>query len=418
MKILAILVSLLMQLSCSGTNAELAARSDAFVDSIGVNTHLGGAPSDAGSTYAKTALMQTELGKSGIRHIRDGGTLGYISDGSYVNMAAIAAATGVTYDLSFDPRFITATQAHIESVVAAIGSSNMEAIEGPNEYDLSGDPSWAADATAYQSSLYTAVKTDSNPAISALPVYSWSVGNQGNSSAAGNQTASINYGNMHSYPGGNNPGAGGLAGYIGNVKLMCTTKPFVSTETGYNTNPTTSSQDVSEAAQGKYIPRMYLEQWNAGVVRMYDYDFADDHVSTADSDHWGLIHTDGTEKPAFTTLSNMIAILSDKGAAFTPGNLYYLLGGSIGNIHHTLLQKRTGRFELVLWIETASYNLGSHTDIVVPTQAVTVNQLSNLHTANIYDPSISSSVQSSPAIAGGSVSVTVKDSPIILELIP
>jgi hypothetical protein len=57
-------------------------------------------------------------------------------------------------------------------------------------------------------------------------------------------------------------------------------------------------------------------------------------------------------KPAATTIPNIISILKDSGAAFTPGSLAYTLSGTVpATLKHTLLQKWNGTFYLTLWMD-------------------------------------------------------------------
>jgi hypothetical protein len=54
------------------------------------------------------------------------------------------------------------------------------------------------------------------------------------------------------------------------------------------------------------------------------------------------------------TTRNLIALLADPGAVFTPGGLTYRIDGTTESVHHTLLQKRDGSFFLALWLEVPS----------------------------------------------------------------
>lgn len=376
---------------------------DSFVDSIGVNTHLNEA---APSPYANASLMQAKLSKLGVRHVRDGCTLSFVGT-IYTQMAAYASATPLKYNLIADQRFFSVTPANLSTIVSAIGINSLEAFEGDNEPDLNLGANWAQQATAYQQQLYVAVKGHTNPAIAALPVFSFAVGQLFQEGIAGDQTTQCDYVSLHSYTGNSIPGSA-ISNYISSGKAMSPTKPFVSTETGFES--TTSDPTT----QGKYVPRLYLEQWNAGIFRTYMYDFADGN----DGAHWGLLNFDGTEKPAFTFMANMNSILSDPGSAFNTSPLSYFLSGNLTNVHNTLLQKRNGRYYLILWQEVASYNFSSKLEIVNAPVLVTLNRLQGFTSANVYDPSVSVSPQSSPNPSSGSLTLSVTDSPIILELIP
>jgi len=393
---------------------EQAKQSDSFVDSIGVNTHF----SYLNTTYGNAALMESELIQLGIRHARDGAGNQSISDGVYNTMKAVAS-TGTNFDLVFDPRTFP-SWSQFDAQFASIGISSVFSVEGPIEYDISGDPNWQATLIPYQGTLYATTKGDSNPTIAALPVVLFSLIFNANDLSVENQSAYANFSNMHSYPGGNVPTTSMCCGsqtYISNANIVGSPLPIWATETGYQ-NDQSDSQGVSDAASGKYIPRIYLNYFNLGVPHTFIYEFADESNTPNDpQQNYGLITYNGTEKQAFTTTANMIKILSDKGATFVPNELAYSLSGSTSNVTHTLLQKRNGRFELVLWLEVASYNLANHTDLTVEPQPVTVNLNPTFSSYNLYDPSISSAVQSS-GTSPTSIIVSVYDSPQILELIP
>jgi hypothetical protein len=387
---------------------------DSFVDSIGINTHIG----FLNTTYGNIGMIQTELIKSGIRHLRDSADNNSLTDGVYARMASLSSSAGVKFNLIFDPRSVAVSQ--FDAQLASIGTAAVESIEGPNEYDISGDSNWPTVLPAYQSNLYSAVKGDSNPTIAAYPVLGFSLVNTGSYATMGNRESTWDFGNQHPYPGGNFPAAPGsqFPENQANLLKINPTKRHSATESGYYTMPD-GSQGVSTTAVGKYIPRIYFEYFNAKIARTYMYEFADDFSdpnNTNLQNHFGMIQADGTEKPSFTATKNLIAILGDPGTTFTPSTLLYGLTGNIGYVQHTLLQKRNGRFYLILWLEVASYNLGSKLDIAVAPQAVQFSTGQVFSSANLYDPLVSSSP--TPISNPQSFVVNVKDSVQIVELIP
>ena len=84
---------------------------------------------------------------------------------------------------------------------------------------------------------------------------------------------------MHSYP-GEQRSLNGL--YSVNIPLLSQVvggKPLCATETGYHTavNSTENVQPgVSEAAQAKYVPRLFMEYFNAGVRQTFNYELLDE----------------------------------------------------------------------------------------------------------------------------------------------
>src|SRR4051795_1341272 len=61
---------LLVEINAARAAAEAARSADAFVDSIGVNTHFGNAIYTGGNAYADPNI-EAKLAALGVRHIRD-----------------------------------------------------------------------------------------------------------------------------------------------------------------------------------------------------------------------------------------------------------------------------------------------------------------------------------------------------------
>src|SRR5262249_37883627 len=153
------------------------------------------------------------------------------------------------------------------------------------------------------------------------------------------------------YLGGNEP-LTSLADHLDKVRTIAGSKGSVVTETGYHTAKTWTGNHpgVSEQAMGRYVLRLFLEFFTSGISRTYLYELIDEGTNTGEREqNFGLLRYDGSEKPAFTGLKNLIGLLSDPGAGFTPGKLGYALSGDTAGVRQLLLQRRDGRFYLVLW---------------------------------------------------------------------
>jgi hypothetical protein len=228
---------------------------------------------------------------------------------------------------------------------------------------------------------------------------------------------------MHSYPGGQRPSAGGLMDYyVPNAKKVSGTKPLVATESGYH-NALRWTQDhppVSERAEGRYVPRMFLEYFNRGFNRTYAYSLIDEYPDPENDErekNFGLLRYDGTEKPSFTALENLIGLLKDPGSNFQTGSLNYALSGETDGVHHTLLQKRDGRFYLILWVEKSSYDVAAQKDISVPNQQVSLNLGTQITEARTYLPN-QSSLPTGQYTAPSQITLQVPDHPLVVELTP
>ncbi len=131
------------------------------------------------------------------------------------------------------------------------------------------------------------------------------------------------------------------------------TRKMVAPQTGYDTSPETG---LSETIAGRYVVRTLLEHFRRGVQRTFIADFADGEpgLEGMPSSGIGILHNDGSPKPAFTTLSRLLDLVGDAGPPFVPGRLGFSLGTSSAAVHTLLLQKRSGTFYLVLWLEIDS----------------------------------------------------------------
>jgi serralysin len=82
-----------------------------------------------------------------------------------------------------------------------------------------------------------------------------------------------------------------------------------------------------------------------GDVKTYFYALFDDG-----SGKFGLMHQDGTAKPAGAAIHNLMAILADSGTPCT-GSLAFGVSAATDNDSALLMEKSNGTFELALWNE-------------------------------------------------------------------
>jgi hypothetical protein len=153
-------------------------------------------------------------------------------------------------------------------------------------------------------------------------------------------------------------------------------------------------------------------------VRTYLYELLDlrDNPRDAES-NFGILRANGTPKPAFTAVKNMIAALADSGPSFTPGTLRLTLSSRDASVRHLLLEKRDGRFELLLWENTVAYDTRANRDVDQPVQRVVVGFEKPIKKATAYVP-----LQGPTAVreypAGDKVEIDVPDHLLILEITP
>src|ERR1700733_4859568 len=129
-------------------HTEIPRRSQDFVDSIGVNTHIN----YFDTSYGDISLVARELRLLGVRHIRDGAVL---QNDDYNKRLYDAwgdlSEFGVRFNMVLDPRgSIKAVEPATLERLFHLSRSSVESIEGPNELDVSGLPDWAKTTRSYQ----------------------------------------------------------------------------------------------------------------------------------------------------------------------------------------------------------------------------------------------------------------------------
>ena len=398
-----------MTSASDGPSARPTRAADAFVDSIGVNTHLG---------YSDTIyrryddVIRPRLAELGVRHIRDG----LRADRKDVIRKLNDLATlSIRSDLLLEP------EEAVRIVKAARGS--VLTVEGQNEPDT--HPNWEPKARARQAALYQALKGDAETAT--IPVLVSGMANTRDAPGRlGPLGEALDLGNTHCYPGGLAPaGSGGwgisLTRALDEARKVCGAKALVATETGYhNRTAERGHPGVSEAAAAKYIPRLLLEYFDRGVVRTYLYEFADERPDPEMRDmeqHFGLIHVDGTPKPAFVALRNLIAVLRDPGPAFESNRFAFTLEGKTKDIRHVLLARRDGAFDLVIWLEVPSFDMKTRQDLAVEPRELTVVPGSRLAQAQVYHPGQAPQPMSR-LDAPRTIHVRVSDEPLVIRVTP
>ncbi|HWA15492.1 MAG TPA: hypothetical protein VG817_03610 [Gemmatimonadales bacterium] len=351
----------------------VAKQADALVHSIGVNVHLNYFQTPYGTGFS--TIIKPKLQALGVRHLRENGVVS--SNDAWMNTvygrARELGQLGMKFNFVMRPGEggSYTNVDHFNRLMNWVAPF-VENFEGLNEHDLTGRANWATEVRTFQQALWSKVKND--PRTVNMPVFGPSMGRPGNAALVGDISAYMNYSAIHPYPGGGVPTAS-LAYHRQYLQPLSKSRGFVATESGYHTalGWDGSHPGVTESAQGRYVPRLTLEFFDAGIPRTYMYELIDQGTSTTHrEDHFGLLRNDGSEKPAYRALANMIAILKDQGPNFTPGSLAFSLSGDTIGVKRVLLQKRDGRFYLALWSTGSSYDLTAKADLPLVTRGVTV----------------------------------------------
>ena len=409
--------------SASATLPSVKAQSAAdFTDTVGVNTHLHYQGTVYDSRYED--LIKPKLLELGVRHIRDGA---YTYEGAsrntffYKRLRELGAA-GIDFNLltSLETPYNDATDYSKLDDIVSWTDGAVTSFEGINEPDLQGISGWVDLTRDAQKRLYSTVR--GNPALKDVKVLGpspiWKA------SDLGDLSGYMDYGNSHPYPGGKMP-TGSEYGQstksnIANVAKNSGSKPVMLTETGYHNALQTDNghHPTSEAATAKYLPRMLLAHFNMNIPRTYLYELIDSKPKGRSTDpeaSFGLLRADGSEKPAFKAVENLMNLLGDSGS-FTPGTLNYALSGDLNDVHQTLLQKSDGTFYLALWLGKESWDRDTRRDIGVNAQDVTVT-LGGVKNATLHAFDGSGRVsERALSLQNGSVDLKVGDSVVMLEL--
>lgn len=398
--------------AATATSEHQAGDAAAFVDSIGVNTHIlyTGTP-----YYDRLDLVKQRLVELGVHHIRE--DLGVERPDQYERLNALAAAGIKSTLILGDPHN---GSAGLDERIATIRdhlSGAIDAVEGPNEYSTRGGAGWREDLAAYQQQLYAAIK--GNSALAGLPVIGPSIVH-GDQAALGDVSSSLDFGNMHSYPNGGMPEAN-LGFQLGQAALNSGSKPVMATETGYNTAVSSESElkPASEAAMATYTPRLFLDYFAGGVTRTFSYELLDEAPDPGLTDpeaHFGLLRNDLSPKPAFDALRNLIEILSDSGAGLTPEPLEYTIDNPPSDLHQVLLQKSDGSYYLALWRAESVWDPTTRTPLSAPSSPVTLRFSRRIEDAQRYLPTDSSSPSGIASSSGNSLTLKVGPQVTILRL--
>jgi hypothetical protein len=408
---------------------EQAKPADSLVDSVGVDIHLH---------YTDTpydnfdGIVEPRLFELGVRHVGDGAYTypGINADSFYYQRCRSLAAGGIKFSLgtAMKTAWSEPTDYSLLDDIYSWCNGGVEAFAGINEPDYQGVSNWVEATRSAQQQLFTTVTT--NPMLSQVSVLGPS---PIDASALGDLSASLHYGNMHPYPGGRNPetvgwggtfNCGGQQTIYGSLayNLTCVAepvsqgKPVMATETGWDN----STSGIPENIVGRYVPRLFLYNFNQGVTRTYQYELLNPWNDPNNPEaNLGLLRYDGSPKPAFTALKNLIGLLKDPGTSFTPKTLDYTLSGNTVNVQRTLLQKRNGEFYLALWVGAQSWDPVVRQPSTVPLQTVSLKAPSKFSRSTLYSFNDDGSVSTaSLKPQNGTLNLSLTDRVMLVRLIP
>lgn len=378
-----------------------------FLDTIGVNTHLG----YTDSSYARGAQVLDALRYLGLDLVRDSAAKpGQRAQGSY----DLLANAGIRFDMLVQPKRDPGEAVDAVAQFAHRHPGAVLAIEGPNEIDnwpvsyagLTG----VAAGIAFDAALAAAVAA--SDMLSGVETYSLT--------GAKVDTA-MAFANYHSYAKGGNQPFSVLARNPVSTGVVAADTPLVLTEVGYHTAVGTTSgwEGVDQLTQAKLTLNLLFDAHRLGIERVYLYQLLDgyaDPTGTSVDRNLGLFDVRYQPKLAATAIHNLTGILNAGSGAFTAPTLNLTVGNLPEDGAYTILEKAGGARDIVLWAEPDIWDQANDKPILVAGTTVDLDFGGLSVDVRLYDP-----LQSDQPIATyddvTELSVLVTDHPVIVELL-
>jgi len=365
-----------------------------FTESVGVNTHLG---YNDTVYWRNWPMVRDRLVELGVRHVRDtsyreGTKLDVVQ--RYNELADLGVRGNLLAGDLLRRYGAGSIDEHLAWVKRNVAGFT-ESLEGPNENDYPAvDADWAANLRSYQCEWARKIRGDEVLSTKTVIGPSSHI-ERGFDPVLGDLSACLDRGNLHPYPGAQSPdrtNQGDLSVSLDGAQSTSGDKPVWVTESGYHNAVNCSGcghDPASEAAAGVYLPRMFMENFRRGIPRTYSYELIDlwpDPERDEPEKNFGLLRNDGSRKPGFVALRNLLTILADRGSA--SGKLAYSLQCSDcpESLRQVLLRKSTGAYYLVVWPESSVWNRTTRTNIANDPRSADL-KLSSPSRLETFDPS-------------------------------
>lgn len=396
-------------------SGETPVAADIIADSVGINVHLH----YTDTPYANFGLVQRLLADLRVRHIRDG-----LVDTTWDEFYKRHNTLG---QLGIHCVYVTSPH-QSETLLAAFPDRvkyDFEGYEAPNEYNNSGDAHWSETLRTFVPVLYRVAHNSHSLAGPAIMIGPSLTQPDAFSKLSGLQR-NFDYSNLHNYLAGRNPGTpgwggGGYGSINWNVDLARSAwgeKPIMTTEIGYNTDPD-NRQGIPEDVDGKYLPRLILEQLLHHIQRTYIYELIDVGPQVSKNDAaFGLVHHDGSKKPAYIALKNLIGLTTDSGARPPLGELSFQILGDTTDVHHLLAQRGDGSYLLFVWIEGRAFDPDSRKLQPVTPRMISFASSTRFRSVKLVSFSPTGDISTRDLKNAGSIPLTVTDSVSMLKLVP
>ena len=329
----------------SGQTA-LSLPADSIADMVGVDSHFN----YRGTPYTTVPAVKALLLASGIRHVRDSG-----APWAHNNIATT----------------VTQTDAEIATLHRQNPNADFVELCG-NEFDSHRDQDWAATLRAcvtHQSALVRGW---------GLPVLAPSLSNFKNAAKLGDLSGHVDAANAHFGQCGDNPISTRYASFAQVSQENRAIAPALwVTEYGYNTYvPGGASYQTRPCA----IPARYVAAYQVrslfewallGVQHVYLYQFAD-MPSDVTFGGEGMVNADGSPKPEYSAVKNLVALFADPGSPFTPAAVSVTVSAN-PIVHHLIAKKRDGTVLVALWREGRDFDWQKQQPLSLPLENATVS---------------------------------------------
>jgi hypothetical protein len=391
---------------------------DDFVGGVGFNTHF----TFPWSNYNENYVALTQLMKdANIRHVRDNLFYepGTGTDAERYMILRHLAANGIGVSCVADDGFVGMNPITVTKINYVNTQSNNACtyFEGRNEPDLRSG--WTvSNVVASQQNLFNAVNGSTRPDA---PVAIPSITQKVNAQAFGTSlNPYADKGNMHPYFWREHPSmdSADMRARLDAQRAMTPGKPLIATEFGWSVETTDGGIfKVNPNVQSKYLLRaLFWGLFEADFERVYFYEFLDEPGEGTEA-NFGIVRSDLSPKPAYTSLKRLNALLAEPNAPiFTPQPLGYTLSGAPADVKAHTLQKSSGTHYLVLYRNLSTWNTSTNTEIQNPSASVTVNLSSPASRIVVHSPHTSATPISSTAGPLSSVNVSVPDHPVVVEV--
>ena len=392
---------------------------DDFVSRIGVNTHFAftWAPDYDNYTQVVAAMKAANI-RLAREHVYY--EPGHPNDAERHAVFRHMVANGIRLSCIADDRFVGMNPPTPAKINYINTNSNNACVyfEGQNEPDLRSG--WSTSMiTNYQQALFNAVNGSGRPEV---PVVGPSIVRKANAQTIGTAfNAYTDKGNMHPYHQDNYPClcTDDMSARIAAVQGLTPSKPILATEYGWSTEAGESWSKVNENVASKYSLRgLFWGLMEADFERLIFYEMVSEaSKGTTNEANFGLLRSDLSPKPAYTSLKRLTTLLAEPDApAFTPQPLTYTLSGSTANIKAYVLQKASGTHYLVLYQNTPSWNPSTNAEILNPPVSVRLDLASPASRLVVHSPHQGNAPVSDTVGPVSGVSLTVPDYPIVVEV--